>query len=139
MNSDCGIPLTHLQVDGGMTANNILMQLQADILCIPVMKPSMPETTALGVAMAAGAAEGVSVWSLNPKDLACVQMVKFEPQINVEESEGRYATWKKAVMKSMGWVLTQSPDGRDPSIFSSLTLGFYVVSSMVILIGARYI
>ncbi|XP_028617864.1 glycerol kinase-like [Grammomys surdaster] len=138
MNSDCGIPLTHLQVDGGMTANKILMQLQADILCIPVMKPFMPETTALGAAMAAGAAEGIRVWSLEPKDLSGVQMEKFEPQINVQESEGRYSVWKKAVMKSMGWVLTQSPDSRDPSIFSSLTLGLYVVSSMVILIGARY-
>ncbi|XP_041499320.1 glycerol kinase-like [Microtus oregoni] len=140
MNRDCGIPLKHLQVDGGMTENKILMQLQADILCIPVMKPSMPETTALGAAMAAGAAEGVSVWSLDPKDLSVVQMEKFQPRIKAEESEVRYSTWKKAVMKSMGWVMTQSSEGsRDPSIFASLTLGFYVVSSMVILIGARYI
>ncbi|XP_075826955.1 glycerol kinase-like [Microtus pennsylvanicus] len=140
MNRDCGIPLQHLQVDGGMTENKILMQLQADILCIPVMKPSMPETTALGAAMAAGAAEGVSVWSLDPKDLSVVQMEKFQPRIKAEESEVRYSTWKKAVMKSMGWVMTQSSEGsRDPSIFASLTLGFYVVSSMVILIGARYI
>lgn len=140
MNRDCGIPLKHLQVDGGMTENKILMQLQADILCIPVMKPSMPETTALGAAMAAGAAEGVSVWSLDPKDLSVVQMEKFQPRIKAEESEVRYSTWKKAVMKSMGWVMTQSPEGGgDPSIFASLTLGFYVVSSMVILIGARYI
>ncbi|XP_055478797.1 glycerol kinase-like [Psammomys obesus] len=139
MNSDCGIPLKHLQVDGGMTANRILMQLQADILCIPVMRASMPETTALGAAMAAGAAEGVRVWSLDPQDLAVVQMEKFEPQINAEESEVRYATWKKAVMKSVGWVLTQAPESGGPGIFGSLTLGFYVVSSMVILIGARYI
>ncbi|CAH7019357.1 glycerol kinase [Phodopus roborovskii] len=136
MNSDCGIPLKHLQVDGGMTENKILMQLQADILCIPVMKPAMPETTALGAAMAAGAAEGVRVWSLDPKDLSFVQMEKFEPQIKPEESEIRYSTWKKAVMKSMSWVMTEASD---PSIFGSLTLGFYVVSSMVILIGARYI
>lgn len=125
MNRDCGIPLKHLQVDGGMTENKILMQLQADILCIPVMKPSMPETTALGAAMAAGAAEGVRVWSLDPKDLSVVQMEKFQPRIKAEESEVRYSTWKKAVMKSMGWVMTQSSEGsRDPSIFASLTLGF---------------
>lgn len=48
------------------------------------MKPSMPETTALGAAMAAGAAEGVSVWSLNPEDLSEVTSEKFEPQINTE-------------------------------------------------------
>uniref|UniRef100_A0A8C9NFK4 Probable glycerol kinase n=1 Tax=Serinus canaria TaxID=9135 RepID=A0A8C9NFK4_SERCA len=84
MNKDCGIPLSQLQVDGGMTTNKILMQLQSDILCIPVVKPSMAETTALGAAMAAGAAEGVEVWSLNPRDLTAVTWERFEPQINPE-------------------------------------------------------
>nr|XP_028583283.1 glycerol kinase isoform X4 [Podarcis muralis] len=107
MNKDCGIPLRQLQVDGGMTNNKILMQLQADILCIPVVKPSMPETTALGAAMAAGAAEGVGVWSLNPADFTAVTSERFEPQINPEESEYRYTRWKKAVQKSMGWETTE--------------------------------
>uniref|UniRef100_A0AAX7V2R7 Probable glycerol kinase n=1 Tax=Astatotilapia calliptera TaxID=8154 RepID=A0AAX7V2R7_ASTCA len=111
MNQDSGIPLTQLQVDGGMTSNKLLMQLQADILCIPVVKPSMPETTALGAAMAAGAAEGVSVWSLNPEDLSEVTSEKFEPQINPEESEFRYARWKKAVEKSMNWETMDSVFG----------------------------
>ncbi|XP_011797124.1 PREDICTED: glycerol kinase 2 [Colobus angolensis palliatus] len=139
MNHDCGIPLRHLQVDGGMTDNKVLMQLQADILHIPVIKPFMPETTALGVAMAAGAAEGVSIWSLEPQALSVLRMERFEPQIQATESEIRYATWKKAVMKSMGWVTSQSPESGDPSIFSSMPLGFFIVSSMVMLIGARYI
>ncbi|XP_051841019.1 glycerol kinase isoform X8 [Antechinus flavipes] len=139
MNKDCGIPLSHLQVDGGMTNNKILMQLQADILCIPVVKPSMPETTALGAAMAAGAAEGVGVWSLEPEDLSAVTMERFEPQINEEESEIRYATWKKAVQKSMGWATGESPANGDPNIFCSVPLGFFIVTSMVMLIGARYI
>ncbi|XP_025743156.1 glycerol kinase 2 [Callorhinus ursinus] len=138
MNRDCGVPFTHLQVDGGMTNNKILMQLQADILHIPVMKPSMTETTALGAAMVAGAAEGVGIWSLKPEDLSVIIMERFEPQIKVTESEIRYATWKKAVMKSMGWVITQSENG-DPTIFSSLPLGFFIVSSMIMLIGAKYI
>ncbi|XP_030058239.1 glycerol kinase [Microcaecilia unicolor] len=141
MNKDCGIPLSQLQVDGGMTNNKILMQLQADILCIPVVKPSMPETTALGAAMAAGAAEGVGVWSLNPGDLTAVTCERFEPQINPEESEFRYARWKKAVMKSMGWETSEplSNGNGDTSIFCSLPLGFYIVSSMIMLIGAKYI
>ncbi|NXF59702.1 GLPK kinase, partial [Ciccaba nigrolineata] len=109
MNKDCGIPLNQLQVDGGMTNNKVLMQLQSDILCIPVVKPSMPETTALGAAMAAGAAEGVGIWSLNPGDLTAVTCERFEPQINPEESEFRYARWKKAVMKSMGWETSEAP------------------------------
>ncbi|XP_067297642.1 glycerol kinase isoform X5 [Pseudorasbora parva] len=107
MNLDSGIHLSQLQVDGGMTSNRLLMQLQADILCIPVVKPSMPETTALGAAMAAGAAEGVSVWSLNPEDLTEVTSEKFEPQINPEESELRYARWKKAVQRAMNWETTE--------------------------------
>uniref|UniRef100_A0A671SJ64 glycerol kinase n=1 Tax=Sinocyclocheilus anshuiensis TaxID=1608454 RepID=A0A671SJ64_9TELE len=116
MNQDSGIHLSQLQVDGGMTSNRLLMQLQADILCIPVVKPSMPETTALGAAMAAGAAEGVSVWSLNPEDLTEVTSEKFEPQINPEESELRYARWKKAVQRAMNWETTEpvnNGDGRN--------------------------
>lgn len=141
MNKDCGIPLSQLQVDGGMTSNKILMQLQADILCIPVIKPSMPETTALGAAMAAGAAEGVGVWSLDPENLTAVTSERFEPQINPEESEFRYARWKKAVLKAMDWERSEpSSNGNGGnSIFCSLPLGFYVVGSMIMLIGAKFI
>ncbi|XP_076211990.1 glycerol kinase isoform X1 [Aptenodytes patagonicus] len=139
INKDCGIPLNQLQVDGGMTNNKVLMQLQSDILCIPVVKPSMPETTALGAAMAAGAAEGVGIWSLNPGDLTAVTCERFEPQINPEESEFRYARWKKAVMKSMGWETSEAPSNGDTSIFCSLPLGFFIMSSMIMLIGAKYV
>ncbi|TNN56038.1 Glycerol kinase [Liparis tanakae] len=116
MNQDSGIPLTQLQVDGGMTSNRLLMQLQADILCIPVVKPSMPETTALGAAMAAGAAEGVSV-------------------------EFRYARWKKAVQKSMNWETTEpiANGNGEPSIFSSVPLGLYVMGSLLMLVGAKHL
>ncbi|XP_067258815.1 glycerol kinase isoform X3 [Chanodichthys erythropterus] len=141
MNQDSGIHLSQLQVDGGMTSNRLLMQLQADILCIPVVKPSMPETTALGAAMAAGAAEGVSVWSLNPEDLTEVTSEKFEPQINPEESELRYARWKKAVQKAMNWETTEPVNNgnEETSIFSCVPLGFYILGSMFMLIGAKYI
>ncbi|XP_070468837.1 glycerol kinase 2 [Equus przewalskii] len=139
MNRDCGIPLSHLQVDGGLTNNKVLMQLQADILHIPVIKSCMSETTALGAAMAAGAAEGVGVWSLESEDLSTITIERFEPRIQATDSNTRYSTWKKAVMKSMGWATTQSPENGDANIFSSLPLGFFVVSSMIMLIGARYI
>ncbi|XP_033003102.1 glycerol kinase isoform X2 [Lacerta agilis] len=139
MNKDSGIPLKQLQVDGGMTNNKILMQLQADILCIPVVKPSMPETTALGAAMAAGAAEGVGVWSLNPADFTAVTSERFEPQINPEESEYRYTRWKKAVQKSMGWETTEPQVDGETSIFCSLPLGFFIMNSLLMLIGAKYI
>uniref|UniRef100_A0A7N8YNQ3 Probable glycerol kinase n=1 Tax=Mastacembelus armatus TaxID=205130 RepID=A0A7N8YNQ3_9TELE len=107
MNQDSGVPLTQLQVDGGMTSNRLLMQLQADILCIPVVRPTMSETTALGAAMAAGAAEGVHVWSLSPCHLPHVTSENYEPQINPDESEFRFARWKKAVQKAMNWETTE--------------------------------
>uniref|UniRef100_A0A3Q2YQK6 Probable glycerol kinase n=1 Tax=Hippocampus comes TaxID=109280 RepID=A0A3Q2YQK6_HIPCM len=111
MNKDSGVPLVQLQVDGGMTANRLLMQLQADILGVSVVKPSMSETTALGAAMAAGAAEGVKVWSLSPSDLPRITSEKYEPQINSDESEFRFARWKKAVQRSMNWETTESGCG----------------------------
>uniref|UniRef100_A0A3Q1BF90 glycerol kinase n=1 Tax=Amphiprion ocellaris TaxID=80972 RepID=A0A3Q1BF90_AMPOC len=96
MNQDSGVPLTQLQVDGGMTSNRLLMQLQADILCMPVVRPTMSETTALGAAMAAGAAEGVQVWTLSPDQLPHVTSEKYEPQINSDAETG---------FKLLGWTV----------------------------------
>uniref|UniRef100_G3X3Q7 glycerol kinase n=2 Tax=Sarcophilus harrisii TaxID=9305 RepID=G3X3Q7_SARHA len=139
MNQDFGTPLTHLQVDGAMTNNKILMQLQADVLNIPVVKPSMPETAALGAAMAAGAAKGVDVWSLEADDLSPVNVEQFEPEINAEEGENRYSTWKKAVQRSMGWVVPRSRLSGHFDLICSIPLGFFIVSTIIMLIGARYI
>uniref|UniRef100_A0A8C4HTN2 Probable glycerol kinase n=1 Tax=Dicentrarchus labrax TaxID=13489 RepID=A0A8C4HTN2_DICLA len=107
MNQDSGVHLTQLQVDGGMTSNRLLMQLQADILCMSVVRPTMSETTALGAAMAAGAAEGVKVWNLSPGHLPHITSEKYEPQINSDESEFRFARWKKAVQRAMNWETTE--------------------------------
>ncbi|XP_041940253.1 glycerol kinase-like isoform X2 [Alosa sapidissima] len=106
MNQDSGVPLMRLQVDGGMTANTLLMQLQADILCIPVVRPSMSETTALGVAMAAGSAEGVCVWDLNAEHP--ITMETYQPQVLPEDSEFRYGRWKSAVQRAMNWETSES-------------------------------
>uniref|UniRef100_A0A671X3I6 glycerol kinase n=1 Tax=Sparus aurata TaxID=8175 RepID=A0A671X3I6_SPAAU len=119
MNQDSGVPLTMLQVDGGMTSNRLLMQLQADILCMSVVRPTMSETTALGAAMAAGAAEGVEVWNLNPDHLPHITSEKYIPQINCDESEFRFARWKKAVQRKMNgapWGVppTSPPIRADP-------------------------
>uniref|UniRef100_A0A8D8ZJ29 Probable glycerol kinase n=1 Tax=Cacopsylla melanoneura TaxID=428564 RepID=A0A8D8ZJ29_9HEMI len=78
MRKDAGISLINLQVDGGMTANNHLMQIQADLCGIPVVRPQMVETTALGAAMAAGYAEGVKVWDL---ENSSSQFDTFTPKI----------------------------------------------------------
>lgn len=79
MTLDCGFPLTKLLVDGGMTANNLLMQTQADLCGIPVVRPLMTETTALGAAMAAGYAEGINVWNI--EGTLPVSSDTFQPSI----------------------------------------------------------
>ncbi|XP_067930405.1 glycerol kinase-like isoform X2 [Watersipora subatra] len=101
MNSDSGIPLASLQVDGGMTQNSLLMQTQADLVGIPVVRPSMPETTALGAAMAAGYCIGV--WSLNPEDLSAITTDVFKPLISEEERDKRFRRWTDAVERSKHW------------------------------------
>ncbi len=88
---------------GGMTRNDVLMQFQADILGIPVVRPKVVETTALGAAYAAGLAVGV--WK-NREELRShwEEDVRFEPQMDAGEAARRYRQWKKAVGKSIDWV-----------------------------------
>ena len=100
MNQDSGIPLQSMLVDGGLTVNDMLMQMQADILAIDVMRPKMRETTALGAAMAAGAAKGIDVWDLS---LTNKQFDRFSPSIDISKREHMYKKWKMAVQRSMHW------------------------------------
>jgi glycerol kinase len=99
MNKECGVPLTQLKVDGGMTNNNLLMQWQADFTGVDVIKPAMVETTSLGAAMVAGRAVGK--WNFNTK--LNVNSRKFKPAINDDEREIRYQKWKMAIERSLGW------------------------------------
>ncbi|CAG0882082.1 unnamed protein product [Cyprideis torosa] len=103
INSDAHVPLRRLQVDGGMSVNSQLMQFQADILGIPVARSSIPETTALGAAVAAGMAEGVEVWSR--KALANTPPDKFLPTIDEEQREAKFLRWKMAVVRALDWKL----------------------------------
>ena len=86
-----------------MTRDDLLMQFQADILGIPVVRPNIVETTALGAAYAAGLATGV--WATGT---TCARIgsedVRFEPRMPEAEREQRYRQWKKAVSKSLDWV-----------------------------------
>jgi glycerol kinase len=103
MNADAGVELTELRVDGGMVANELLMQFQADQLGVPVIRPSVIETTALGAAYAAGIAVGF--WA-GPEDVTenWSEGKRWEPQMPVPERDKLYRNWKKAVTKTMGWV-----------------------------------
>jgi glycerol kinase len=103
VNADSGVDLTELKVDGGMTANDALMQFQADILNVPVVRPVVAETTALGAAYAAGLAVGF--WE-NLDDLRAnwQQSKRWEPNLDADERERQLRLWKKAVTKTFDWV-----------------------------------
>ena len=103
MDADSGIPLTALKVDGGAVRNNLLMQLQADILGVPVVRPVVSETTALGAAYAAGLAAGI--WK-NLDELRTHWKIdrEFTASLPAEKREEMYAGWKKAIEKSRGWL-----------------------------------
>lgn len=133
MNQDSGIPITSLQVDGGMTANNLLMQLQSDIVGIPVVRPSMPETTALGAAIAAGAAEGVEVWKINCEESSGTTDT-FIPTIREEERDKRFARWKHAVKRAMKWEVAPQQEQSASTIVDSTTTGIHVMLTLGLLI-----
>ena len=98
MEADSGERLTELRVDGGATANNFLMQFQADILGRPIVRPADVETTALGAAYLAGLAVGV--WkSVEELEKFWRSERVFEPRMNADERESLYAGWKRAVAR----------------------------------------
>jgi glycerol kinase len=102
-NAVAGTPFGELKVDGGMTANELLMQFQADVLGVPVVRPAVTETTALGAAFAAGLAVGF--WS-DQDELRerWREDKRWEPQMDADEREREYTQWKKAVTRSFDWV-----------------------------------
>ena len=103
MAADSGVPLTVLKVDGGVTLNELCMQIQADVLGVDVVRPKVPETTALGAAYAAGLAVGY--WS-DPEDLRAnwQEGRRWSPSWTYEQREAGYAGWRKAVQRTLDWV-----------------------------------
>ena len=103
MNKDSGVELKALKVDGGMVYNELLMQFQSDILGVPVVRPQVAETTALGAAYAAGLAVGF--WN-DLEDLRQNWLIDatWDPEMDDETRQGLYGGWLKAVRRSMGWV-----------------------------------
>ncbi len=103
MNADSGIPLTTLRVDGGMTANKLLMQFLADVLAVPVVRPTVAETTCLGAAYAAGLAVGY--WPDTDTLRGNWQRdAQWEPQLPAEHVERELRQWRKAVARTLDWV-----------------------------------
>ena len=102
MNADSGVALESLKVDGGMVANELLMQFQADILDVEVIRPQVAETTALGAAYAAGLATGF--WE-KQEDLRenWAEDKRWKPKMNAHDRDELYKYWKRAVTKSFDW------------------------------------
>ncbi len=102
-NADSGVNIVELKVDGGMVANKALMQFQADILGVPVVRPVVAETTALGAAYAAGLAVGF--WKDTDELRANWQEgERWEPNMATDERERLLRSWKKAISKTLDWV-----------------------------------
>ncbi|OKL47393.1 glycerol kinase GlpK [Boudabousia marimammalium] len=103
MNADSGVALTELKVDGGMTRDELLMQFQADMLGVPVVRPEVAETTALGAAYAAGIAVGF--WQ-GEQDVIdnWKEDKRWLPQMDSEAAARKYRLWKKAVTRTFDWV-----------------------------------
>jgi glycerol kinase len=103
MNADSGVALTALKVDGGMVYDELLMQFQADVLGVPVIRPKVAETTALGAAYAAGLAVGF--WK-EVEELRKNWQVDhtWEPKMDAKEREKEFKLWKKAVTRTFDWV-----------------------------------
>src|ERR1017187_4706120 len=103
MRQDCGVALGALRVDGGVTANELCMQIQAEILGVPVSRPFVAETTALGAGYAAGLA--TAVWgSVDELRQNWQEDKRWQPQWDVRLRAHGYAGWKKAVDRSLGWI-----------------------------------
>ena len=103
MNADSGVALKALKVDGGMVQNNLLMQFQADVLDVPVIRPKVAETTALGAAYAAGYAVGF--WTSKEEMKKNWQVDKtWQPDPTSSAKTGLYQQWKKAVTRTFDWI-----------------------------------
>jgi len=103
MNQDSGVALRSLKVDGGMVTNELLMQFQADLLNVPVIRPKITETTALGAAYAAGLAVGF--WpDLESLRRNWTMDKTWLPAMSPEERENKFGDWKKAVERTFNWV-----------------------------------
>ncbi|MFG2528670.1 glycerol kinase GlpK [Streptomyces sp. NPDC048516] len=110
MFQDSGVQITQLKVDGGMTANHLLMQHQADVLDVPVIRPVISETTCLGAAYAAGLATGV--WQdLDELRTHWKRDTQWTPRMDAQTRDREFANWRRAVERSFGWLAEDGSAG----------------------------
>lgn len=104
MEKDSSHKLTELKVDGGMSNSTLCMQTQADLTSIPIVRPKMRETTALGAAIAAGFAEGVWKDFDELREVNTKGETVFEPKMSEKESKKLFRRWERAVGMCKGWL-----------------------------------
>lgn len=110
MEKDSGHELSELKVDGGMSNSALCMQTQADLVGIPIVRPKMRETTALGAAIAAGFA--VDVWKNfdELKEVNTAGQTTFEPQMDEKSNKKMFRRWERAVRMCKGWLAEEEED-----------------------------
>ncbi|KAL1977222.1 hypothetical protein VTN31DRAFT_81 [Thermomyces dupontii] len=130
MEKDSGHALSELAVDGGMSNSDLAMQIQADLISIPVYRPKMRETTALGAAIAAGLAIGLWRNFTELRDINRAGGTVFEPSIPSEKAARMFATWEKAVRMSRGWVDSDKGQANVAATNVSTTAGLSAASDL---------
>lgn len=132
--AECGVQLSRLLVDGGLSQNDQLMQLQADLLGLTVDRPSMSETTALGAALVAGQAAGIAVLDMESSPPPTTD--SFQPRMEEDRRDVKLERWRQAVTRSLGWSRTEDEGRRLPSdrhrLISSVPGCVYVFTSIAL-------
>lgn len=144
MKKDCGINLNKLHADGIMTDNKLLMQLQADLSGIPVLKTEFRDPAALGTAMAAAQANGINLYDLEPESWNAQRQITthetFLPTTTEEERDARYTKWKMAVQRSLGWAVTKKSEAMTDeryALLASIPASLFLLSSFMMLVFSQ--
>ncbi|CAF1105637.1 unnamed protein product [Rotaria sordida] len=129
MYDDSGVRLSKLKVDGGMANNKLFLQMLANIVGINVTVPNLFETTALGVALAAGKAKGIDLFKLEQEHEIETKAYIYSPQIHEKKREENFLAWKKAVVKSFEYITTPENTQHNYHL-SSTTIGWLTLTSV---------
>jgi len=137
---ECGYEINKLHADGKLTTNNLLMQLQADTIGMPVFRSQLMDSTAFGAAMCAAQADGVNLCQFEPEKryYENVHYDTFLATTTDVERKERYGKWKRAVERSLGWVIKQKKTREyteeNYRMLSSLPASIFLISSFAMLV-----
>ncbi|XP_017090133.2 glycerol kinase 2-like [Drosophila bipectinata] len=137
MRQESGYEIRKLHADGKLSANNLLMQIQADTIGMPVFRSQSKDLTALGAAMCAANADGLNLCRFDPeKYYVQVQYDTFQATTKEAERKVRYRKWRRAVDRSLGWVINQTKmhSVEDDQVLSFLPMAIYFISGFAMLV-----